>query len=113
MKRTVILTGDDTDQVFAALRGIAGEFDVDLVEEPSYADDPMQDIVFWLDRLASHTGRMNRKLSKMTSIDSKLSRISLTLENLAIIQQERLSLERERFEFERKQAQDRALRIQK
>lgn len=113
MKRSLTISGDDADRLYGAIRALSGEFEVDLVEEPSYSENPMNDIVFFLDRMANHSSRIDRKLSKLSPIESKLSRISLSLEALVVVQRERLDLERERFAFDQKQAQERALVVRK
>lgn len=105
-KQTITLVGEDTERLLGMLRAMSGELEVDVVEDHPTTGDPMQDIVFFLDRISSHLARQDRKMSKFTSIESKLSRISLSLDRLVQIQQERL-------DFEREQAREEGLRIQK
>lgn len=112
-KQTVTLSGEDAERVVGMLRSLSGEFEVDLIEDTPGTGDFRGDVVFYLDRIASHLARQDRKLSKLTQIESKLSRMSISMEQFVIIQKDRLELDRERLEFEREQAKERALHIQK
>lgn len=106
MKHTITLVGEESDRVVGALRSIAGQFDVDMVEDDPNTGDPAADVVFFLDRISMKLGRIDRRLSKLSAIDSTLSQVAMALDQLVIVQRERL-------EFEREQAKERALHIQK
>ena len=96
MRHKVTISGDDADEVLAYLRTVGADLDVDIADQTEPSLNPLDDIVFYLDRLSAHALRSSSTPRYLRAIDTKLFRIASSLERIAEAQERMARIEQDR-----------------
>lgn len=96
MRYNVTITGDESDEIIAMLREIGAEREVDVVSSQAPSPNPVDDIIFYLDRINTNLMRITSSTRHIRTIDNKLMRVAGALERIADAQEALARIERDR-----------------
>lgn len=96
MRHKLEITGNDAKELIGMLRAMGVDLDVEVLEDSGPSIDPMDDLVFYAERISSHLLRLSSASTTLRAIDNKLAGIRSAMESIAESQRKLALIEESR-----------------